>query len=46
MEQDNADKKEDEKDKPDATPPPQSAPAAFQQFGILANQSHNPLHHI
>ena len=46
MEQDNADKKVDEKDKPDSTPPPATAPAAFQQFGILANQSHNPLHHI
>lgn len=46
MEQDDEDKKEDEKDKPPSAPPPSAAPAAFQQFGILANQSHNPLNHI
>ena len=46
MEQDSADKKEDEKDKPSSTPPPATAPAAFQQYGIIANQSHNPLNHI
>lgn len=46
MKQDSADKKVDEKDKPSSTPPPATAPAAFQQYGIIANQSHNPLNHI
>lgn len=36
----------DEKNPPSATPPPQSAPAAFAQYGLLANVSHNPLNHI
>jgi len=26
--------------------PPQVAPQAFAQYGILANQAHNPLNHI
>lgn len=46
MEQDNEDKKEDEKNRPSAAPPSQTAPASFQQFGIVANQSHDPLAHI
>jgi len=36
----------DEKNPPSANPPPQSAPAAFAQYGLLANVSHNPLNHI
>lgn len=46
MEQDTADKKVDEKDKPPSAPPETAAPAAFAQYGIIANQSHNPMNHI
>ena len=46
MEQDSADKKQDEKDKPSSAPPTAVAPPAFAQFGIIANQSHNPMNHI
>ena len=46
IKQDNADKKIDEKNAPSATPPSITAPAAFAQFGIVANQSHNPMDHI
>jgi len=43
---DSAQKKQDTKDAPPSTPPPQQAPPAFAQFGLLASQSHNPLNHI
>ena len=46
IKQDSDNKKVDEADAPSATPPAQQAPAAFAQFGILSNQSHNPLNHI
>lgn len=36
----------DAKNPPSKTPPPQIAGAAFQQLGLVANQSHNPLAHI
>lgn len=45
-EADQADEKTDAKDPPPAKPPPSVAPAAFAQYGLLANQSHNPLNHI
>lgn len=45
--QDKAEKEADEKGlNPGASAPPSQAPQAFAQFGILANQSHNPLQHI
>ena len=46
IKQDNTDKKTDEKNAPTKAPPAQEAPAAFAQYGIVANQSHNPLNHI
>ena len=46
IKQDNADRKVDEKNAPTAAPPAMTAPAAFAQFGIVANQSHNPMNHI
>ena len=45
-EQDNAERTADQKDAPGPNPPPTAAPAAFAQYGILANQSHDPLAHI
>ncbi len=45
-EADQADEKTDAKDPPPAKPPPSVAPAAFAQYGLLANQSHNPINHI
>ena len=45
-EADSAQQKTDEANPPPAKPPPPSAPAAFGQYGLLANQSHNPLNHI
>lgn len=45
-EADQADEKQDESNPPPAKPPPSQAPAAFAQYGLLANQSHNPLNHI
>lgn len=46
VEQDKEEKAEDEKEKPGTTAPPPVAPAAFAQFGLLANQSHDPLARI
>ncbi len=46
VEEDKAEKAIDEKDAPDANPPTQEAPTAFAQFGLLANQSHDPLARI
>mgnify|MGYP003628134565 CR=1 FL=1 len=46
IKQDADNKKVDEKDAPPKAPPTSSAPPAFAQYGILANQSHNPLNHI
>ena len=46
IKQDDAEKAVDQKDPPPAKPPPVRAPVAFQQYGMLANQSHNPLNHI
>ena len=47
IEQDKAEKEADEKGlNPGSAPPPSQSPQAFAQFGILANQSHNPLQHI
>ena len=47
IEQDKAEKEADEKGlNPGAAPPASQSPQAFAQFGILANQSHNPLQHI
>lgn len=46
MEQDKEEKQQDEKDLKPGPAPPQAAPQAFAQYGILANQSHNPLNHI
>lgn len=46
IKQDNDEKKVDQANPPGAAPPPARAPAAFQQYGMLANQSHNPLNHI
>ena len=43
---DEKEKSTDAKDAPPSKPPPVIAPQAFGQFGILANQSHNPLNHI
>jgi len=45
-EADQADEKTDESNPPPPKPPPSQAPAAFAQYGLLANQSHNPLNHI
>ena len=45
-EADSAQEKTDESNPPPAKPPPPTAPAAFGQYGLLANQSHNPLNHI
>lgn len=36
----------DAKNPPSKTPPPPIAGAAFQQLGLVGNQSHNPLAHI
>lgn len=46
IEADKAEKQRDTKEAPPAKPPPAVAPAAFAQYGLLANQSHNPLQHI
>tara|TARA_R110000796_G_scaffold56360_2_gene130658 strand:+ start:3736 stop:4572 length:837 start_codon:yes stop_codon:yes gene_type:complete len=46
IKQDSDDRKADEKDAPPKKPPAATAPASFAQFGIVANQSHNPLDHI
>jgi hypothetical protein len=46
MEQDKQEKAADEKDVKPGPAPAQVAPQAFAQYGILANQSHNPLNHI
>ena len=46
MEQDKEEKQQDEKDLKPGAAPPTVAPQAFAQYGILANQSHNPLNHI
>jgi hypothetical protein len=46
MEQDKANKATDEKDMKPGAPPTTVAPQAFAQYGILANQAHNPLNHI
>ena len=46
MEQDKEEKATDEKDMKPGPAPEQVAPQAFAQYGILANQSHNPLNHI
>ena len=46
IKQDADNKKVDEKDAPPKAPPTTTAPSAFAQYGILANQSHNPLNHI
>mgnify|MGYP003651296408 CR=1 FL=1 len=43
---DQAQKSKDSKGMPSSTPPPTVAPPAFAQFGLLSNQSHNPLAHI
>ena len=45
-EADEADEKTDESNPPPPKPPPSQAPAAFAQYGLLANVSHNPLNHI
>jgi len=45
-EQDAAEKKVDEKNAPPSKPPPSVAPQAFAQFGLVASQSHDPIHHI
>jgi hypothetical protein len=45
--QDKAEKEADEKGlNPGSAAPASQSPQAFAQFGILANQSHNPLNHI
>lgn len=46
IKQDADNKKVDETNAPPKNPPSTSAPAAFAQYGIVANQSHNPLAHI
>ncbi len=46
MEQDKANKATDEKDMKPGDAPTSVAPQAFAQYGILANQAHNPLNHI
>ena len=46
LEQDKAEKEADEKGLNPGSAPPAQSPQAFAQFGILANQSHNPLQHI
>jgi|9_EtaG_2_1085328.scaffolds.fasta_scaffold04089_1 hypothetical protein len=46
IEQDKAEKEADEKGLNPGSAPPAQSPQAFAQFGILANQSHNPLQHI
>ena len=46
VEQDKAEKKQDETDMKPGAAPAAVAPQAFAQFGILANQAHNPLNHI
>ena len=46
MEQDKANKATDEKDMKPGPAPEQVAPQAFAQYGILANQAHDPLNHI
>jgi hypothetical protein len=46
VEQDKAEKKQDETDMKPGAAPAAIAPQAFAQFGILANQAHNPLNHI
>ena len=46
IKQDDEEKAIDQKDPPPPKPPTQRAPVAFQQYGMLANQSHNPLNHI
>jgi len=45
-EKDEKDTETDAKDPPSPKAPPQTNPVAFQQLGLLANQSHNPLNHI
>ena len=46
MEQDKAEKARDEKDVKPGPAPTTVAPQSFAQYGMLANQSHNPLNHI
>jgi len=46
MEQDKAEKAADEKDMKPGPAPTTVAPQAFAQYGMLANQSHNPINHI
>ena len=46
VEQDKQEKATDEKDVKPGAAPTSVAPQAFAQFGILANQAHNPLNHI
>ena len=46
VEQDKQEKATDEKDVKPGAAPASVAPQAFAQFGILANQAHNPLNHI
>ena len=46
IKQDAAQKKEDEGEGPPTHAPPVVAPPAFAQYGILANQSHDPLKFI
>lgn len=46
VEQDKQEKATDEKDVKPGPAPAQVAPQAFAQYGILANQAHNPLNHI
>jgi len=46
VEQDKEEKQQDEKDVKPGPAPTQVAPQAFAQYGILANQAHNPLNHI
>lgn len=46
MEQDKENKAQDEKDMKPGAAPTSVAPQAFAQYGILANQAHNPLNHI
>jgi len=46
VEQDKQEKAQDEKDVKPGAAPAAVAPQAFAQYGILANQAHNPLNHI
>ena len=46
LQQDAAEKKADEKGMDPGAAPPNTTPQAFAQYGILANQSHDPLNHI